>query len=321
MKLRKALDRAKEERDGGRAESDAAASQEVAGEPESGKASSGKVSSDAADESAHPEAPPRRAAGQDSARQSIGYQSEVQVQRDETSGKGRPDPGWAPPKYTDSKRYYIHPDTVEKNLGVCINPDSKDIEQYKILRTRIHQQAKNRKMNTIMITSANKNEGKTVTSINMGFVFARDLKQTVLLVDCDFKGQDVHDYLGIDNKFSLIDYFLDDTPLNELIIWPGIDKLTLISGDRTVMDSSELLSSEMMRDLVTEMADRYDDRYVFFDAPPVLKYSEAIAMAPMMDGIIMVVESGSTSRKDVQKAVSLLPPDKFLGFVLNKQVN
>jgi non-specific protein-tyrosine kinase len=57
---------------------------------------------------------------------------------------------------------------------------------------------------------------------------------------------------------------------------------------------------------------------VFFDAPPVLGYAEALAMAPMMDGIIMVVESGNTSRKDVQKAVSLLPPDKLLGFVLNK---
>ena len=67
------------------------------------------------------------------------------------------------------------------------------------------------------------------------------------------------------------------------------------------------------------MGDRYDDRYVFFDAPPVLERSEAISMAPMMDGIIMVVESGVTSKRDVQKALSLLPEDKFLGFVLNKQ--
>ena len=226
---------------------------------------------------------------------------------------------WVAPQYTDSTRYRINLDTVEKNRGVSLYPDSKEIEQYKILRTRIHQQAKNRKMNTIMITSPNRNEGKTVTAINMGFVFARDLKQTVLLVDCDFKGQDIHNYLGIDSRSSLIDYFLDDTPLNELIIWPGIEKLTLISGDRTVHDSSELLSSEMMEKLVAEMGERYDDRYVFFDTAPILERSEAISMAPMMDGIIMVVEAGTTSRKDVLKAVSLLPHEKFLGFVLNKQ--
>jgi len=227
--------------------------------------------------------------------------------------------GWAAPKYTDSIEYMMDPDSVEKNRVVSMNPDAGEIERYKILRTRIHQQARNRKMNTIMITSPNRNEGKTVTAINMGFTFARDLKQTVLLVDCDFRGQDIHNYLGIDSKFSLIDYFLDDTPLNELIIWPGIEKLTLISGDRTVYDSSELLSSDMMEKLVREMGDRYDDRYVFFDCAPILERAEAISMAPMMDGIIMVVEAGSTSKKDVQKAVSLLPKDKFLGFVLNKQ--
>lgn len=226
---------------------------------------------------------------------------------------------WSAPNYTESARFRINSDILEKNRGVSINPDSKEIEQYKILRTRIHQQAKNRKMNTVMITSANRSEGKTVTAINMGLTFARDLKQTVLLVDCDFKGQDIHNYLGLSSRLSLIDYFIDNISLKDLIIWPGIDKLTLISGDRTVSESSELLSSEMMENLVREMGDRYDDRYVFFDAPPVLERAEAISMAPMMDGIIIVVEAGVTSKRDVQKAVSLLPPDKILGFVLNKR--
>lgn len=286
MKLRKALERAKEERD------------KVQTAPAPGEASSLGTAS--------PESLPGRATIQQLTPE--GQEPEIK----------KTDPDWEPPLYKESFQYQLQPDIVENNLGVCINPDSKEIEQYKILRTRIHNRARDQKMNTIMITSPHRNEGKTVTAINMGFVFARDLKQTVLLVDCDFKGQDIHDYLGIDSKFSLIDYFLDDTPLNELIIWPGIDKLTLISGDRTVADSSELLSSEKMENLVKEMGRRYDDRYVFFDAPPVLEHAEAIAMAPMMDGIIMVVEAGKTSRKDVQKAVSLLPPEKFLGFVLNK---
>lgn len=226
---------------------------------------------------------------------------------------------WTAPKYTESARYRINPDVVEKNRGISVNPSGREIEKYKILRTRIHQQAKNRKINTIMVTSPNRNEGKTVTAINMGFIFARDLKQTVLLVDCDFKGQDIHRYLGIGSSLSLIDYFMDNIPLKDLIIWPGIEKLTLISGDRTFYDSSELLSSDMMEKLVVEMGNRYDDRYVFFDAPPVLEHSEAISLAPMMDGIIMVVEAGKTPQKDVLKALSLIPREKFLGFVLNKQ--
>nr|WP_320190153.1 AAA family ATPase [uncultured Desulfobacter sp.] len=223
------------------------------------------------------------------------------------------------PVYKKSREYQINPDLVQKNRGICINPDAPEVEYYKILRTRIQQQAKKKNLKTVMITSPNKNEGKTITSINMGFVFAREFKQTVLLVDCDFKGQDIHKYLGIKNKHSLIDYFLHGVPLNDLIIWPGIEKLTLISGDETVVNSTEILSSEAMEKLVAEMGQRYSDRYVFFDAPPVLERSEAISMAPMMDGIIMVVEARVTPKADIEKAVSLLPPDKFLGFVLNKK--
>jgi len=226
---------------------------------------------------------------------------------------------WKAPVYSDSTKCYLNPTVVEKNRGVCLRPNPEEIERYKILRTRIKNLAADRPMKTIMVTSPNKGEGKTVTCINMGLTFARDMKQTVLLVDCDFKGQDIHRYLGINSQHSLIDYFLDDTPLNDLIIWPGVEKLTLISGDKTIIDASELLSSGVMADLVKEMANRYDDRYVFFDAPPVLKQSEAISMAPLMDGILMVVEAGRTSKKDVQAAVALLPKDKFLGFVLNKQ--
>jgi len=222
-------------------------------------------------------------------------------------------------EYIESTQCLLNPEITEKNRGVCLSPSSKEIELYKILRTRINHRSVDKPMNTIMITSANRKEGKTVTCINMGFTFARELNHTVFLVDCDFTGQDIHRYLGIDSKYSLIDYFLDDVPLNDLIIWPGVEKMTLISGDRTVFDSSELLSSDMMAKLVKEMGSRYNDRYVFFDAPPVLERSEAISLAPLMDGILMVVEAGVTSKKDVKKAVELLPADNFLGFVLNKK--
>lgn len=226
---------------------------------------------------------------------------------------------WEAPVYTDSIEYRINPEIVMKNRGVCINPDSPEMEYYKILRTRIQQISKTKCLNTILVTSPNRNEGKTTTCINMGLVFAREYNQTVLMVDCDFKSQSIHKYLGIENDHNLVDYFLNAIPLNQLIVWPGVEKLTLISGNKTIVDSSELLSSEMMEQLVAEMGSRYNDRYVFFDAPPVLERSEAISLAPMMDGILMVVEAGVTSKKDIEKAVDLLPQDKFLGFVLNKK--
>jgi non-specific protein-tyrosine kinase len=106
-------------------------------------------------------------------------------------------------------------------------------------------------------------------------------------------------------------------PLKDFIIWPGIEKLTLISGGRTVEDSTELLGSPKMKELLAEMKNRYDDRYVLLDVPAVLDGADAMVFAPLVDGIIMVVEKGVTSLDDVKKAVELLPQEKFLGFVLN----
>ena len=74
-----------------------------------------------------------------------------------------------------------------------------------------------------------------------------------------------------------------------------------------------------MRALVHEMKSRYSDRYVFFDVPPVLGGADAIVLAPLVDAVVMVVAEGSTSIHDVKRALELLPKDKFLGFVLNRQ--
>ncbi|MGD9733134.1 MAG: AAA family ATPase [Desulfamplus sp.] len=227
---------------------------------------------------------------------------------------------WKKPVYSNSHIYKINPSIVAANRGVCINPNAQEIQRYRILKTRIYQHLEADKLNTIMVTSPHKREGKTVNAINMAFTFAQSMNQTVLLVDCDFTGQDIHKYLGIESSASLIDYFIEGTPINELIIWPGVDKLTIISGNRTIADGSEILSSKQMEELVQEMKYRYDDRYVIFDAPPVLEHAEAISMAPMVDGIIMVVEAGVTPKKDVQKALSMLPKEKIIGLLLNKRV-
>jgi protein-tyrosine kinase len=74
-----------------------------------------------------------------------------------------------------------------------------------------------------------------------------------------------------------------------------------------------------MRDLVVEMKSRYADRFIIFDVPPILDRADALAFAPLMDCILMVVQAGKTSLNDIQKAVELIPKEKFLGFVLNRQ--
>ena len=226
---------------------------------------------------------------------------------------------WRPPEYSESTHIELDTETILNNRCVCIEPNSPEIDCYKILRTKIQLLTKQEGWNAVMITSPQPAEGKTLTSINLALTFSKVYNQTVLLVDCDLRHQNVHKLLGFQSNLGLTNYLLKDQPLEELIIWPGIDKLTLISGGGSMTNSSELLGSPQMKTLVQEMKSRYEDRYVIFDTSPVLIGDDAIALAHYIDSIIMVVEEGRTSMKDVKKALEMLPQEKFLGFVLNRQ--
>jgi non-specific protein-tyrosine kinase len=140
----------------------------------------------------------------------------------------------------------------------------------------------------------------------------------VLLADCDFRYQNVNRYLGLKSEVGLVETLLDGVPLGEAMIWPGVEKLALISGSRAIAESSELLASPMMRALVKEMRDRYADRYIFFDVPPILGGADAVAFAPAVDGILLVVGSEGTSKKEIQQSMDLIPEEKLVGVVLNK---
>jgi len=222
------------------------------------------------------------------------------------------------PVYSQCRSHELNQETLANNHCLCISSDPFEIESYKMLRTQVLQRTRPEGWNTVMITSALPGEGKTLTAVNLTVTFAKEFNHTALLVDCDLNKQAVHKILGIDSKLGLIDALADNRPLQDLLVWPGIEKLTLISGGRTISDTSEVLSSAKMKALVSEIKSRYHDRYVFFDLPPVLSVDDAVAFAPLVDAILMVVRAGKTSIRDIEKAVDLLPKEKFLGFVLNR---
>lgn len=228
--------------------------------------------------------------------------------------------GWFSPSYSNSRPVKLNPQILSENRCVGYQSEAPELEYYRVLRTHILQQTGG-KGNTVMVTSANPGEGKTLTAINLAFTFAREFKQTALLVDCDLKCQQIHERLGFPSDKGLFDYLIDDVPFSDLVVWPGVEKLTVISGGRTAKDSSELLGSLGMKNLVADMKTRYPDRYVFFDVPPVLTCADSLAFAPLVDYILVVVQAGKTSLQDVNRALKLLPSEKILGLVMNRQQN
>ncbi len=226
--------------------------------------------------------------------------------------------GCLSPEYNVSRPVQLDIRGIADNRCIAILPGSLNIEPYKVLRSRIIEQTKPNGWNTIMITSALPGEGKTLTAINLSLTFAREFNHTVLLIDCDLQKQNIHKMLGISSQKGLIDYLMHDIPVSDIMLWPGVEKFTLISGGQTVQDSSEYLSSPKMKELFQDIKTRYPERYVFFDVPPLLSKSDALAFSPLVDGILFVVESDKTSMDDVEKALEIIPREKFLGFVLNR---
>jgi protein-tyrosine kinase len=225
---------------------------------------------------------------------------------------------WQAPVYSQSRSVKIDLSVAEANRCVCALPERPESDYYRVLRTQIQHILAERGWRAIMITSTQPGEGKTLTSINLAFAFAKAYHQTVLLLDCDFRRQSINNYLGLQSSIGMVESLLGDVPLKETIIWPGVEKLAIISGSRTITESSELLASPMMKSLVSEMRNRYTDRYLFFDVPPILGGADALAFAPAVDGILLVVGSNEASKKEIRQSLDLIPEDKLLGVVLNK---
>lgn len=175
--------------------------------------------------------------------------------------------------------------------------------------------------NLIMITSALPGEGKTFTSINLAMSMASELDTTVLLVDGDVVKASATEFLGLKDRPGLVDVLADQTVgLSDVIVTTDLPNFRVLPAGRARPNSTELLASERMRRLLEDLSERYKDRIVLFDAPPLLASSQANVLMEHMGQILVVVEAGKTPQRTVQEAVSRLSPDKVIGLVLNKNV-
>lgn len=174
--------------------------------------------------------------------------------------------------------------------------------------------------NLIMLTSARPGEGKTFTSINLAMSIAKERGKTVLLVDADVAKPNVSRTLGLPPKLpGLVDYLLDDSlALSDIMLRTNVPNLRVLAAGRTHIHSTELLASDAMSQLVEELSQRYPDRVVIFDSPPLLATSEAAVLAGLVGQIVMVVEAEKTSKQEVNEALGLLDQSKMIGLVLNK---
>jgi exopolysaccharide/PEP-CTERM locus tyrosine autokinase len=171
----------------------------------------------------------------------------------------------------------------------------------------------------IMTASALPNEGKTFTSINLAMSLALEQDITVLLVDADVAKRHISRIFGVEKEAGLLDVLKDETlDLESLIIPTDIPGLSLLpAGNRTSI-ATELLSSSHMERTVARLGAHSPDRIVLLDSPPLLLTSESRALAAIVGQVVVVVNAQTTPQQAVVDAVSHIPSDKSVGFILNQ---
>ena len=176
--------------------------------------------------------------------------------------------------------------------------------------------------NLIMVTSSLPGEGKTFCSINLAMSIAMEMGRTVLLVDADAPNPRLLKTLGVTYDQGLLDLLQDDKlQLSDVIIRTNIENLSLLPVGRHNRQATELLASESMSALLDDLAQRYSDRIILFDSPPLLVTSEASVLASHMGQIVMVVEAEKTPQPAVRQALTLIEDCELTWVLLNKTRN
>jgi capsular exopolysaccharide synthesis family protein len=207
---------------------------------------------------------------------------------------------------------------LNKRRISLLQPDSFVAEQFRALRGRIDAIAADRPIRTIAVTSATPGEGKTTSAINLAIVTSLSVGRRVLLVDCDLRRPKVHSSLGISPEAGLAEVLTDQIGLEQAIVKPEGMGLEILAVRGRPANPSELLGSARMRELIEEVAARYDR--VILDTPAALGLPDAKAVADLSDGIVVVVRADVSRQEDIQTVLEIIDRRRVLGLVLNGAV-
>lgn len=229
--------------------------------------------------------------------------------------EGKPVPK---PIYSRTRVLPVPEAVLLENRIVAADESHAAAEQFKLLRTRIFQQMRPLGLNTLQVTGFRSREGKSTVAVNLAISIARDVRQTTLLVDLDFRRPAVHRLLALgDSLPGLKSFFLDGMPLQEVFVSPGIEKLTVLPAGGRVVNPTEMIGSPGMEALVKELKGRYPDRFIVFDTPPVTECPDPLVFSDYVDAVLLVARADHTQTDQVKAAMDLLPREKLLGVVLN----
>jgi protein-tyrosine kinase len=207
---------------------------------------------------------------------------------------------------------------VAERLVSLLNPASFGAEQYRALRHKLEELHKSAKLTVVGVSSPEPGDGKTVTALNLAGALAQSPETRVLVIDADFRGSSMSEYLGLDGSRArgLVGAILDpELSLKDVVeSYPPFNFSVLQTGRRP-SSPYEILRSPRLARLLNEARQQYD--YVILDMPPLAPLPDCSVIGPTVDGFLVVVGANKTKGKRLTEALRVVDPTAVIGLVFN----
>ncbi len=204
---------------------------------------------------------------------------------------------------------------IDKKIVFQGSEQEELIHKLRDIRTLLN---KTKNKNLVMIASVEKNSGTSFFARNLAAISSFDSSRTSLLVDCNVDNQNVAKIFNLQDSLGLIDYIYD-SKIDEadIINSVGIMRYRCITAGILKSESEEYFMHPRFRSLLTGLKNRYNDRNIYIDSPPLLESSNARILLELCDQVILVSPFGKLSSKKLENASKLIPKEKFSGIVIN----
>jgi capsular exopolysaccharide synthesis family protein len=192
------------------------------------------------------------------------------------------------------------PPSTTTALAMITDARSPITESYRHLRTSLLLSSAGKPPKTILITSSQPAEGKTTTGINTAFMLAQTGAE-VLMIDCDLRRPRLHAQFGVPNTKGLTTWLSGEKNIDGLVQQCDREpNLKVLTSGPVPPNPAELLGSEEMRKLLGVLSEKY--AHIVIDSPPAISFTDASILSTMVDGVILVVHGGRSSRAVVRRA-------------------
>jgi Mrp family chromosome partitioning ATPase len=188
---------------------------------------------------------------------------------------------------------------------------------YRLLRSQILQRMKKQSMTMLAVTGARAGDGSSTTAANLAISIALDVNQTVLLIDLNLRDPGLAKKFGLNPSVGIEDYLRGKAELKDCLINPGLARLVVLPAREANGEAAEMIVSPRMTALARELHNRYSDRVIIFDTPPLLESGDTLGFLPNVHGVLFVARSGHTTKVEIDRAAGLLKPFPLVGTLLN----